>query len=51
LRPSSSGTFSQKGEPVTTANARIGPATLDGAAPFGRPFSFQKTADAQPPRR
>jgi hypothetical protein len=43
-------------EPVTTANARIGPAILDGACPIeppspslrrpGRAFSFEETASA-----
>ena len=30
-------------EPVTTANARTGPAILDGASPFNRASSFGKT--------
>ncbi|MBI4625746.1 MAG: hypothetical protein HY736_21315 [Verrucomicrobia bacterium] len=33
--------------PVTTANARIGPAILDGAFPFDRAFSSRKTAGAR----
>ena len=37
-------------EPVTTANARIGPAILDGALPFAPAASSEKTACAQPPR-
>jgi hypothetical protein len=33
-------------ETVTTANARIGPAILDGAFPFASAFSSRKTAVA-----
>ena len=38
--------FSQTAEPVTTANARIGPAILGGALAPGMALSFQKTACA-----
>jgi hypothetical protein len=42
---------SQTAEPVTTANARIGPAILDGASPFDRAFSFQKRRLVRPSAR
>jgi hypothetical protein len=38
--------FSQTAEPVTTANAWIGPAILDGASPPHRAVSFEKSVCA-----
>jgi len=38
--------ISQTAEPATTANARIGPAILDGALPPDRALSFEESACA-----